>query len=56
MLYVALHENDSAFEWLQSAPEQRCVWLGYLGVEPQVDPLRPDPRFERFVRSVGLPS
>ncbi len=55
MLYVGLQENDTAFACLQRALEERCVGLGYFGVEPQIDALRSDPRFERLLRCVGLP-
>jgi hypothetical protein len=46
---------DEAFRWLHSALEQRSLWLGYLDVEPQLDPLRNDPRFAELRRRVGLP-
>jgi TolB-like protein/Flp pilus assembly protein TadD len=54
MIYVGLQQNDDAFAWLQKALEQRSLWLGYLNVEPQLDPLRSDPRFQKLLRSVGL--
>ena len=55
MVHVGLREKDEAFTWLQKALEHRSLWLGYLNVEPQLDPLRSDPRFRQLVRSVGLP-
>lgn len=54
MVHVALQEHDRAFAWLQRAFEQRSLWLGYLNVEPQVDPLRPDRRFQELLRRIGL--
>lgn len=53
---VALHsilgEKDAAFDWLGKAYEERSLLLTLLQVEPCLDPLRGDPRFEVFVRKV----
>ncbi len=54
MIHVGLRENDEAFSWLQKALEQRCLWLGYLNVEPQFDSLRQDRRFHELLHGVGL--
>jgi tetratricopeptide (TPR) repeat protein len=54
LVHLGLQENDEAFMWLQRALEQRSLWLGYIGVEPQLDPLRSDQRFHRLRRGVGL--
>ena len=54
MVHVGLQENDEAFSWLQRAFEQRSLWLGYLNVEPQLDPLRSDPRFSDLLSRLGL--
>jgi TolB-like protein/Flp pilus assembly protein TadD len=54
IVHVGFQENDEAFAWLQRALEQRSLWLGYLNVEPQLDPLRSDPRFQELLRGVGL--
>jgi hypothetical protein len=53
MVHVGLQENDETFSWLQRA-EQRSLWLGYLAVEPQLDPLRSDPRFSDLLSRLGL--
>jgi TolB-like protein/Flp pilus assembly protein TadD len=54
MVHVGLQEIDEAFVWLQRAFEQRSLWLGYLNVEPQLDPLRSDQRFQELLRRIGL--
>jgi len=54
LVHVGLQQIDQAFAWLQTALEERSVWLGYLKVEPQLDALRSDPRFEELLGSVGL--
>jgi tetratricopeptide (TPR) repeat protein len=54
LVHLGLQENDEAFTWLQRALEQRSLWLGYLSVEPQLDPLRSDPRFQGLRRRVDL--
>jgi TolB-like protein/Flp pilus assembly protein TadD len=54
MIHVGLGQFDEAFRWLHTAFDQRSLWLGYLAVEPQLDPLRSDPRFAELRRRVGL--
>jgi TolB-like protein/Tfp pilus assembly protein PilF len=55
IVHVGLKENDEAFAWLERAFEQRSLWLGYLYVEPQLDALRSDLRFQALLRRVGFP-
>jgi len=54
MLHVGMREYDEAFQRLQEAFEQKSLWLGYLNVEPQLDPLRSDPRFQQLLQRLGL--
>jgi len=54
-VYSGLGENDKAFEWFEKALEDRSGWLANLNVEPGLDPIRSDPRFQDLVRRVGLP-
>jgi len=56
VIYVGLQKIDETFEWLQKAFEQRSLWLGYLNVEPHLDPLRSDHRFRDLLFRVGLDS
>ena len=54
IVYGALDDRDEAFAWLEKAYEERDPALTYLRVGPRFDPLRRDPRFQDFVRRVGL--
>ncbi len=54
MIHTGLQEYDEAFAWLTKAFDQRSIWLGYLQVEPQLDPVRDDPRFRELVKRMGL--
>ena len=54
LIHLGLQEKDETFTWLQRALEQRSLWLGYLSVEPQLDPLRSDQRFQRLRCRVDL--
>jgi tetratricopeptide (TPR) repeat protein len=53
-LYVALGDASAAFDWLEQAYRDRRGWLAYLKVEPTLDPLRADPRFQRLVERMRL--
>ena len=47
-------EKDQAFAHLNKAFEQRDWRISTLNVEPSLDSLRDDPRFDELVRRVGL--
>jgi serine/threonine protein kinase/tetratricopeptide (TPR) repeat protein len=49
---AALGNLDSAFRDLERAREERSPWLTFLRVDPAVDPLRRDSRFEALVGQV----
>ena len=52
VLYAHLGQMDEAFVWLEKAFEERQTGLVQLHVDPQFEPLRPDPRFGEMVRRV----
>jgi hypothetical protein len=54
MLHAGLGEPDPAFEWLDRAMDDRRGWLAYLKVEPLLDPLRSDARFNRLLERMRL--
>ena len=55
--YAGLGRKDQAFAWLEKAYEQRSQLVGmvFLAVDPAFDSLHADPRFDAFLRRVGLP-
>jgi TolB-like protein/Tfp pilus assembly protein PilF len=54
IIHVALGEYDDALELLWEAFRQRTWQAALLGVEPMVDPLRGDPRFQALLDAMGL--
>jgi serine/threonine-protein kinase len=56
LIYAGLGEEDQAFEWLERAYEERNQGLIWMLVEPPLDPLRSNPRFEDLLRRMNFPS
>jgi TolB-like protein/Flp pilus assembly protein TadD len=54
LVYIGLGEKRDAFKWLEDAYRAHDVGLVYLKVDPCLDPLRSDPRFDDLLRRVGL--
>lgn len=54
LVYAGLGEKTEAFDWLEQAYRAHDVGLVYLKVDPCLDPLRSDPRFNELIRRVGL--
>jgi tetratricopeptide (TPR) repeat protein len=52
--YTALGDNEQAFRWLYRARDDRLHTLALLKIEPALDPLRTDPRFDALLQSAGL--
>ena len=55
IVYAALGDKEHAFAWLERALDDRTWSLYLLRVEPMLDGLRADPRFDGLIRRVGLP-
>jgi tetratricopeptide (TPR) repeat protein len=53
-VYLGLNDFDKTFEWLEKAFQERSGFLPFLKVEPLVDDLRGDRRFEDLLQRVGL--
>jgi len=54
LVYAGLGNKDEAFVWLEKAYQVRDKGLTFLKIDPCVDPLRSDPRFQNLLRRVGL--
>ncbi len=54
IVHAGLGEKEKAFEYLERAFEKHSVDLFTLKVEPMLDSLRGDPRFNSLLRRTGL--
>jgi len=53
--YVLNGEKDRAFRWFDKAVEDRSDCMVVLAVDPRLDSVRSDARFQDLLRRVGLP-
>ena len=53
--YLDLGQKDKAFAELNKAYEVRLSSLCWLKVEPQLDSLRSDPRYQQLLQKMGFP-
>ncbi|HLZ46022.1 MAG TPA: protein kinase [Gemmatimonadales bacterium] len=53
---IALGVGDTAraLDWLERAYSERGFYLPMIGADPQYEPIRGSPRFQRIVRAIGL--
>jgi eukaryotic-like serine/threonine-protein kinase len=56
LIYVALNDKDSAFQSLSQAFQERDENLIHLRVDPRLDPIRSDPRFQQLLKQINLAS
>jgi tetratricopeptide (TPR) repeat protein len=54
LVYAGLGDKQEAFQWLEESYKAHDVGLVYLKIDPCLDPLRSDPRFDDLLRRVGL--
>lgn len=54
VIHGALGDLDEAFCWLTRAVDERSYWVMYLNVDPALDVLRGDARFETLRARAGL--
>jgi serine/threonine protein kinase len=51
-IYCGLHEDEIAFSWLERAVKERAYLSIYLKVDPLMNLLRPEPRFQYLLNTV----
>jgi eukaryotic-like serine/threonine-protein kinase len=51
---LGLGDLDSALDWMERSIDDRRGWVTYLNVNPILDPLRGNPRFDVLVRRMRL--
>lgn len=56
LVFAALGEKDTAFKWLDKSFERHEPALSSLMVDPKLDSIRDDPRFDILIEKVGLKS
>jgi serine/threonine-protein kinase len=54
LIYTGLGQTDQAFGWFDKAYECRSATLGAIKVDPKLDDLRSDPRFDALLRKMKL--
>ena len=53
--YLLAGDYDLAIGWLEKAYEMHSPSMPYIGVDPKLDPLRSNPRFQELLRKMNLP-
>jgi TolB-like protein/DNA-binding winged helix-turn-helix (wHTH) protein/Tfp pilus assembly protein PilF len=56
MVYLGLGKNEVAMDWLEKAYADRSNGLVFLKVEPELDPLRSNPRFVALQARMNFPN
>jgi len=46
--------NNLALKWLERAYENHDYWLLFINVDPEMDSLRSDPRFQAVVKQLAV--
>jgi TolB-like protein/cytochrome c-type biogenesis protein CcmH/NrfG len=53
-LYASVGDKEQTLVWLERSYEQRHPWLTWIGVEPEFDLLRTEPRFTDMINTLQL--
>ncbi len=53
LVYLGLGDKDEALRWLEQSYQERAgADIGWIRVDPLLDPLRSDPRFEALAEKI----
>jgi len=56
LVHVALGDLETGLDWLERAYDEQSAWIGYMKVDPRLDPVRTQPRFQRLLGRLRLDS
>jgi tetratricopeptide (TPR) repeat protein len=56
LVHLALGELETGMDWLERAYDEQSSWIGYMKVDPRLDPVRTKPRFQRLLGKMRLES
>lgn len=51
---LKLDDRGLAFEWLEKSYQHHDCWLLFTNVDPEMDAVRSDPRFQAVVKRLGV--
>lgn len=54
VIHTGLGDVARAVDQLERGYQERTHWMALLGVDPRLDPLRSDGRFERLLHAMDL--
>ncbi len=54
-IHIGLGQNQKALDYLEKSYEDHSHWLLYLHIDPSMDALRHEPRFQHLLHQIGLP-
>jgi hypothetical protein len=52
--HIGLGDTERAIDLMEQCAEDRAFPILFAGVEPKLDPLRQNPRFQRLCQLVGV--
>ncbi|HEV2426131.1 MAG TPA: winged helix-turn-helix domain-containing protein [Terriglobia bacterium] len=47
-------DRDQALNWLEKSYQHHDYWMLFINVDPEMDPVRSDPRFQAIVKRLGV--
>lgn len=53
-IYSGLGDAEQTLAWLEKGYQERSTWMIYLNSDPRYEWLRPNPKFQEFLRRVGF--
>ena len=54
VIHIALGDTNTGLDWLERAYDEQSPWIGYLNVDPRVNPVREHPRFQALLIKARL--